>query len=245
MMEIKIRNILGAGLIACCTNSNAALINYDNGLIYDDILDISWLADANLAASNTFGTAGVQLDGAMSWYTALDWVDGLNTSNYLGYSNWRLPTVAPVDGFALDYDVSYDGSTDRGFNNTSTSNELSHLYYTGLGNLGLCTTNNATGSSSDTCEITPDGGWGLKNTDPFTNLMSYRYWTGVENELNTERAFDMDFTFGQIGTGAKGGGKFVIAVLDGNVSAVPIPAAIWLFSAGLVGLTAVARRRKI
>ena len=34
------------------------------------------------------------------------------------------------------------------------------------------------------------------------------------------------------------------AVFEGNVSAVPIPAAVWLFGSGLLGLVGVARRRK-
>jgi hypothetical protein len=35
--------------------ANAALYDRGSGLIYDDVLDITWLADANLASSNTFG----------------------------------------------------------------------------------------------------------------------------------------------------------------------------------------------
>lgn len=33
--------------------------------------------------------------------------------------------------------------------------------------------------------------------------------------------------------------------IEGNVSAVPVPATVWLFGSGLVGLAAVARRRKV
>ena len=32
--------------------------------------------------------------------------------------------------------------------------------------------------------------------------------------------------------------------IEGNVSAVPVPAAVWLFGSGLVGLAGIARRRK-
>ena len=39
---------------------------------YDDVLDITWLADADLAASNTFGVSGIDSFGLMSWDTAND-----------------------------------------------------------------------------------------------------------------------------------------------------------------------------
>ncbi len=40
------------------------------------------------------------------------------------------------------------------------------------------------------------------------------------------------------------GGQLASWTIEGNVSAVPVPAAVWLFGSGLVGLAAVARRRK-
>jgi hypothetical protein len=40
-----------------------------NGLIYDTALKITWLRDANLAASNTFGVSGISPTGLMSWTT--------------------------------------------------------------------------------------------------------------------------------------------------------------------------------
>ena len=237
---------IGISFVVCnISAARASLIDSGNGLIYDDILDISWLKDANLAESNTFGVSGIAVDGTMNWYTAFDWIDALNSNNYMGYSTWRMPTLTPVDGVSFDYTVSYDGSTDRGFNNTSTSNELSNLYYSSLGNLGLCTTSNVTGSPADSCEETSGGLWGLQNTDHFRNLTASRYWTDVKHEEDSLRAFDMDFTFGQMGTGGKEGNKIVWAVLDGNVSAVPVPAAIWLFGSGLIGISLATKRKSV
>jgi hypothetical protein len=245
MMDHKISLYLATGLLACnISTAQAALIDYGNGLIYDDILDISWLADANLAATNVFGVAGVAEDGTMTWDTGFDWIAALNSNAYMGYTGWRMPTVDPVNGVNFEYTISYDGSTDRGFNNTSTANELSHLFYVSLGNLGYCTTSNATGLPQEDCEVTPNGEWGLQNTGPFTNMEVFRYWTDTENDTNTTRAFDMDFTFGQVGTGGKIGGKHVWALLDGNPMAVPLPATAWLFASGLIGLAAASRRRQ-
>jgi len=32
--------------------------------------------------------------------------------------------------------------------------------------------------------------------------------------------------------------------LEGTISAVPVPAAVWLFGSGLIGLTGMARRKR-
>ncbi|MBZ0071279.1 MAG: DUF1566 domain-containing protein [Gammaproteobacteria bacterium] len=240
-----------AVVLACgVTVAEASLIDRGNGLIYDDVLDITWLQDARLAASATFGTPGIRVDdagnpGAMTWDTAFKWIEAMNHAGYKGFNNWRMPTVTPVNGSYFQYDVSYDGSTDKGFNNTSTSNELSHLYYVGLGNLGLCSTDNPVGSDSDSCNQSVGDTWGLQNTGPFDNLIAGRYWTSVhDTRPDQQRAFDLDATFGQMGTGATNGYKFVWAVLDGDVAAVPVPAAAWLLGSGLVALWGVGRSRR-
>jgi len=38
--------------------------------VYDTDLNITWLTNANLAATNMFGTAGISADGRMSWGAA-------------------------------------------------------------------------------------------------------------------------------------------------------------------------------
>lgn len=42
---------------------------------------------------------------------------------------------------------------------------------------------------------------------------------------------------------AGGGGALSAEVIDGNVNVVPIPAAVWMFISGLIGLGAVSRRK--
>jgi len=240
-------SITGAMALACVgTVVQASLIDRGNGLIYDDVLDITWLQDARLAASDTFGVSGIQSDGTMAWQTGFEWIAAMNATNYLGFDAWRMPTLTPVNGVSFQYTVSYDGSTDRGFNNLSPTNELSHLFYVGLGNIGLCSADNATGSSPDNCATNPHDTWGLQNTGPFENFIAGRYWTDVRHtDPGEDRAFDLDATFGQMGTGGTTGPKFVWAVIDGdvgNLAAVPVPAAGWLLGSGLVGLLALRRK---
>lgn len=239
----NISNIVNIIALACTASvADASLIDRGNGLIYDDVLDITWLQDTHLAATDTFGTLGIEADGQMTWDTANQWISAMNTAGYKGFHNWRMPTVTPVNGVSFNVDVSFDGSTDKGYNNYSTSMELSHLFYTTLGNLGDCNTSGGCGGGANGYIK-----WGLMNTGLFTNLTDVdRYWTNIENPFNSARAFDFDFAHGQTGTGNKGGTFFVWAVLDGdmgNMAAVPVPGAIWLFSSGILGLVAVSRRK--
>lgn len=67
---------------------------------YDTELDITWLRDANL-------------NGAMNWWNAVAWADGLT---FGGYSDWRLPTSDTCSGY------------------NCTGSEMGHLWYTELGN---------------------------------------------------------------------------------------------------------------
>ncbi|MFC1857036.1 hypothetical protein ACFL9U_03300 [Thermodesulfobacteriota bacterium] len=50
----------------------AQLWDRGGGLIYDDILNVTWLQDANYARSS-----GYDVDGKMTWYEATEWAENL------------------------------------------------------------------------------------------------------------------------------------------------------------------------
>lgn len=124
---------------------------------YDTVLDITWLADASAGG------------GLMDWRGAKSWVESLDVH---GIKGWRLPAVKPVNGSSFNNDLSYGGSTDRGFNITSTQSELAHLFHVTLGNK----------SSYDAfMNYHPDRG--LTNPGPFSNIRSAgydTYWAGLQ-----------------------------------------------------------------
>jgi hypothetical protein len=121
------------------TVSNAALISKLGGqVVYDTDLDITWIADANLATSNTFGlqlnenlgthpsdssgaNGAISSDGSMDWPAALYWIDAMNAANYLGFTNWRLPTTPVPDRSCTGVGLS------------CSDGELSHLFYDEFG----------------------------------------------------------------------------------------------------------------
>ena len=54
----------------------------------------------------------------------------------------------------------------------------------------------------------------------------------------------LSFGFGAVSTQNRGSGIFYDNLEFAQVTTVPVPAAVWLFGSGLLGLVGVARRRK-
>lgn len=69
--------------------------------VYDRKLNVTWLADMNVAATNSFGVAGIHPSGAMDYNTASKWIEALNAQDkgtgYLGHNNWTMPATPPKD----------------------------------------------------------------------------------------------------------------------------------------------------
>lgn len=72
--------------------SNAALHDRGNSLVYDDVLDVTWLKDANYIFTSGFFTDPLYA-GRYFWYPASNWVSSLV---YGGFDDWRLPTMLSI-----------------------------------------------------------------------------------------------------------------------------------------------------
>jgi hypothetical protein len=237
---------LAIGLLSG-TTAHAALESRLGGqAFYDTALDVTWLANANLAATNTFGVAGIMEDGSMKWTTAQNWVGAMNTANYLGYSDWRLPAVNPVSGTFFNYSFAFSGSTDKGYNLSapgspyagSHGSELAYLFYNSLGNLGARNLNGA----SYGCESNATAC--LTQTGPFQNIVSEIYWTGAAYQPVATNTWYFDMGTGYQDATWEGIKYYAWAVRTGDVAAVP-EASTWgmmLAGLGLVGFAARARR---
>ncbi len=213
---------ISAGLISLgmASSANAALIGRlaatlgggDYQAYYDDVADITWLADTNYAQTSgyaaahatgglNFGSNSILADGRMGWGAANAWAAQLTVG---GVSGWRLTK----------------GNACSGYN--CTGSEIGDLFYNTLGNTA---------------------GF-LWSYGPFSNIQSDYYWTDTEFVFSTDIAWAVNFSVGDRSLGNKNIGLFAWAVHPGDVgaSAVPVPAAVWLFGSGLIGLVSVARR---
>lgn len=260
----------GLLLAVASITADAALYDRGNGMIYDDVLDITWLQDANYAK-----TSGYDSDGIMTWEEANAWADQLV---YGGYSDWRLTSARvgsagmlgdPIDGLqAGDYSF-FEGEYDNGWG--VTSSELGYMYYVNLQNLpDYFPFNSILPGRFDT---DPDV-IGLTNTSfvnaadgaavSFLNLQGAAYWY-QEPSYQTPGcvctsaliAWYFDFNNGyqdhdawrdsdleQYVLDSNWLAPYSWAVRDGDVSPVPIPAAAWLFSSALMVMIGLGRRQR-
>lgn len=231
----------GATLLVACAASNAALVDRGGGLIYDTVLDVTWLQDANYA--HTQGLPGL---GQLKWDAALSWADQLvyqDTVRNLTLSNWRLPSIAPLNGVSFQFGTSTGGNRDDGYNISapgtpyagSTASELAYMYYNNLGNIARCPT-----SGWNDCRTTPV----QLNAGPFINLFAAGYWTGSNQSLPFAPpdawAFDMGDLYGVQGGFNGDTHRGAWAVMDGDVAAlVPETSSFAMLAAGLLGLAAL------
>jgi len=223
---MEIRKLLTAtSLIALSiSTANAALVGRlaateggtDYQAYYDTEADLTWLADANYA--------GVY----MGWNAAMAWAEDLDVA---GVTGWRLPETSRFDPDCDYHQTSFN-------TNPNCTGEMGNLYYNVLGNTAGTIT----------------------NTGPFENLTQYnndgshRYlymYTSEEvqdgsalPELWYPEAIAFYITSGLQSAESKGGAPRTWAVHSGDVSAVPIPPAVWLFGSGLIGLIGFSRRKK-
>lgn len=231
------RTIL-AGLLALPAISSATLIDRGGGLIYDDILNVTWLQDANYAK-----TSGYDADGRLTWTQAHAWAANLN---YGGYHDWRLPKVLPV-GSDWNYSWAYNGSTDWGYNIASPNSELAFMYYV---NLGLTGYYSPTGDIPYDYGVFGNGAWrgGEKNIAPVENLQNDEYWSDTAYGRNPATLAWNFRTYTGLQYGADQTLEtYAWAVHDGDVTAsgkTPEPSTAVLLFAAIAGLFASHRRHE-
>ena len=184
---------------------------------YDDVMNITWLADANNSA-----TSGYATDGLMNWDAANTWAANLTLN---GQNNWRLPTTLQPDA-----SCHFQGNDiSSGFG--CAGSEMGSLFYDTLGN-----TSGLTGSAIATDPF---------NHVQIGSEVTYRYWSATESSNNTTRAWHFSFWDGRQGDTKKHRLRHAWAVHDGDIgNPVPLSSGIWLFLSGLVGLIGVKLRVK-
>lgn len=207
-------NSFGAGASAFVT----AVINASGGTISDtpNSLDTVSNSGSYTLSTNDFNTS----TGQMTYWGARAWVTYLNSISYAGLTNWTLPQITPVNGSSFNPNLSYNGSTDRGFNSelvNSMASQLAHLYFNELGNLSEY---NSSGSKLSS-------GYGLLNSGSFSNFASNAYWFAQDYDggtlAGTPGNYEWAWLF-SVATGAQGFGPKNALYYAEAVAAVPLAA---------------------
>lgn len=232
MNKSRIIGTLSAVLFTFITvSANASLVGRlpstpggtDYQAAYDTVLDITWLTDAALS-------------GLGNGDNRVGWADGLDTANYLGFDGWRLASMSVTAGLPTGTATTTVVDCSTATELACRDNELGYMYYHNLGGSFL---DDLTGTQT-VGDVT------------LTDIQSL-YWSGTEFTPSLSAycplpicVWEYDFGFGGSSiTGSGFSGHYGWAVRSGDViSAVPIPAAVWLFGSGLVGLLGIARRKK-
>jgi hypothetical protein len=155
------------------------------------------------------------------WGPANTWAAGLTLG---GVSGWRLPYISvaagagPVTGSPIDCSTATEAACH--------DNELGYMFYQNFG-----------GTAGQ--NVPPNGAQDVLALFPM--LEPDFYWSGTE--FGSNDAWHFNFGGGRQGDAYKLSDGFSWAVHAGDIHPIPIPAAIWLFGCGFLGLVGIARRR--
>jgi hypothetical protein len=184
------------------------LVHSPDGItVYDTLNNISWLADANLAAANRFGlpvcTASgaepcVNPSGSMSYQSAAAWVQAMNATNYLGHTNWQLPTT-PFN----DSSCPVTGPNGGSFGFTCSSSALGSLYYNAL---GLRAPNTAVRIPNEM-------------VGPFSSFQPYIYWS--QSSAGLSGYYTFSFNSGYDGANTAFNYLYALPMIQGKMSDTP------------------------
>src|SRR5450759_1375445 len=203
-----IRTTIGvAALVACAWSPLQAaatlVLSADGTTVYDTANNVSWLADANLAAANRFtlplcngsGTQPcVNPSGSMSYHAAAAWVQAMNAANYLGHTNWQLPAT-PL----ADKTCPFTGPHGEGFGFNCMASALGSLYYNAL---GLKAPNTAVPIPNNTA-------------GPFSNFQPYLYWS--QTNVNGTGYGTFSFNTGFHGSNTMPNYLYALPMIQGKI----------------------------
>jgi hypothetical protein len=208
----------GSGRLSAQENgpgNQTVLLIPDGDTVYDVVNHVTWLADANLPATERFdvplcdplvaqppGESCVDASGAMTYTSALAWVKAMNAADYLGHHQWQIPTTPPHDP-----GCPVKGPSGDNFGFGCDTSALGYLYYKAL---GLKAPNTAV-------PIPPN------KVGPFQNLQPNFYWSDSRGGGLPCNTANFSFASGAQGGGCGGDFADVLPMIPGKIADTPPP----------------------
>jgi PEP-CTERM motif len=207
-------------------------------VVYSSLGNITWTGDANLLGTleSTLGFNNVLNAIIAAKPTINDTANFIDTPAYSGHF-----TVSALDFDSVNLGrtswYSYGGSNQWALPSAGANPQIGYnqagsqfgqLFYNELGGVAFGT---------------------MPDTSNFTNEQVFDYWSGTEFIPSPSNAWKFSPANGSLGTWIKGVGinvgftrLYPWAVSPGNIAAVPVPAAMWLFGVGLIGMLCSKKR---
>lgn len=138
-------------------------------------------------------------------------------------TGWRLPDTLQPDATCGYQPINGGYSVSLGAN--CTGSELGNLFYNVPGSIAynsIETTNNS-------------------NYDLFSAIQPNFYWSATEYRPVADYVWILSLGSGVQCATSITNTRYAWAVQTGDVGDVPVPAAVWLFASGLMGLISIAR----
>jgi len=196
-----------AFIVTALPEADAELIASADGLtVHDTVLHVTWLANANLAASvaGRFGIAKIGPNGAMDYVAATQWVAALNSQNggagYLGHNNWQLPATP-----ATDSSCSSTGPNGISFGIGCVTSAMGSLFYQSFGL-----------HYPDTAIMIP-----ANTVGPFSNFQPYLYWSDTSNVDSAKGYLTFSFNTGWEGSNVDKHYIYALPMIKGRLPGAP------------------------
>lgn len=221
-MRHPARIAAATALFALSLPAPAVLLDRGNGLLYDTVLDLTWLQDAN-SCNGCF---------LMNWYDAVAWAANLEVA---GATGWRLPKIRPAYSFEEPNLPPVDCSVASALACAAGRNELGYMFFHNLGGtVGADLTGDRVSVSGAAVHDVQGLYWGGNSNHPSFLAWAFGYGPNVLTESGTQAMTESAFPE----AGAK-----VWAVHAGDVAAVPEPSTLTLMAAAMLVLAWSRKKR--